>query len=157
MTRRVGLTPYFFLAPALLAIAVFVLYPILAVIYYSFTDYSIITPPVWVGLRNYQELLTDSMFWTSVRNSFLYLIVTPVIIILSVMLAIAVNRKIPFINTFRALYYVPVVVGSIAVGICWRQVFAQSGVGARGLLYQSAQPARVCEDREHLSFHSGFV
>ncbi len=129
MTKRFSLTPYLFLTPALLAIAIFTLYPILAVIYYSFTDYSIITPPEWVGLANYQYLLTDSNFWLSLRNSFLYLIVTPIIIALSIMLAIAVNRKIPFINTYRALYYVPVISGSIAVGICWRQVFdAQGGL-----------------------------
>ncbi len=129
MTRRFQFAPYLFLAPALLLIAIFVLYPILAVGYYSFTDYSIITPPEWIGLRNFQTLLTDLQFWMSLRNSFLYLIVTPIIIALSVMLAIAVNRKLPFINAFRALYYVPVISGSIAVGICWRQVFdAQGGL-----------------------------
>ena len=49
MTKKRSLTPYLFLAPALLVIAIFVLYPIVAVVYYSFTDYSIVTPPVWIG------------------------------------------------------------------------------------------------------------
>ncbi len=56
MTKKFSLTPYLFLVPALIVIAVFVLYPIAAVVYYSFTDYSISTPPVWVGLRNFQQL-----------------------------------------------------------------------------------------------------
>src|SRR5947199_64649 len=59
MKARFTATPYLFLAPALALIAVFVLYPILAVIYYSFTDYNIINPPIWVGLDNYGKLLAD--------------------------------------------------------------------------------------------------
>ena len=51
MSKRLTLTPYLFLAPALVVIAVFVLYPIVAVVYYSFTSYDIVNPPVWIGLQ----------------------------------------------------------------------------------------------------------
>ncbi len=128
MTKKLSFTPYLFLAPALLVIAVFVLYPILAVIYYSFTDYSIVTPPVWVGLRNYQQLIGDQGFRDALVHSFIYLIVTPVLIFLSTLLAIAVNRPLPFINFFRALYYIPVISGSIAVGYSWRMLFDTNGL-----------------------------
>ena len=84
MTKRLFLTPYLFLAPALLVIAVFVLYPIGAVVYYSFTDYNIITPPVWVGLKNYQQLVQDPVFWLALQHSFTYLLVTPILIFLSI-------------------------------------------------------------------------
>ena len=50
MTRKPDLTPYMFLPPALVLLGIFVVYPIIAVVYYSFTDYDIATPPVWVGL-----------------------------------------------------------------------------------------------------------
>ena len=128
MNRKFSLTPYLFLAPALLAIAVFVLYPIFAVLYYSFTDYSIVTPPVWVGLRNYQQLLHEDVFWLALRNSFIYLLVTPILIFLCIILAIIVNRNLPGINTFRALYYIPVISGSIAVGISWRMMLDTNGL-----------------------------
>jgi putative chitobiose transport system permease protein len=135
MTRKLQLTPYLFLTPALLVIAIFVLYPILAVVYYSFTDYSIVTPPEWIGLRNYQELLRDSNFWLALRNSFIYLIVTPTLILLCVLLAIVVNRKLPFVNAFRALYYIPVISGSVAVGIAWRLLFDTNGLLSSTLMW----------------------
>jgi putative chitobiose transport system permease protein len=128
MTRRLSLTPYLFLAPALLVIAVFVVYPIGAVVYYSFTDFSIYTPPVWIGLRNYQQLAGDKVFWQSLSHSFIYLLVTPTLIFLCIILAIVVNRKLPGINLFRALYYIPVISGSVAVGIAWRLLLDTNGV-----------------------------
>ncbi len=128
MTKRFSLTPYLFLSPALLIIAVFVLYPILAVIYYSFTNYSIVTPPVWTGLSNYQHLLQDQDFASALVHSLIYLIVTPILIVLGIALAIVVNRKLPGINVFRALYYIPVISGSIAVGYSWRMLFDTNGL-----------------------------
>lgn len=128
MTKKFSLTPYLFLAPALAVIAVFILYPILAVVYYSFTDYNIVTPPVWVGLRNYQQLAKDPIFWQALKHSFVYLLVTPTLIILSVLLAIVVNRKLPGIHAFRALFFIPVISGSIAVGIAWRLMLDTNGI-----------------------------
>jgi putative chitobiose transport system permease protein len=128
MTKKRSLTPYLFLTPALLVIAVFVLYPIIAVVYYSFTDYNIINPPVWVGLRNYQQLRVDPIFWQALSHSFIYLLVTPILIFLSIILAIIVNRKLPGITLFRAMYYIPVIAGSIAVGISWRLMLDTNGL-----------------------------
>src|SRR5512141_78559 len=96
--KKFSLTPYLFLAPALLVIATFVIYPIGAVFYYSFTKYNISTPPEWIGLSNYQTLLTDDIFWTALQHSFTYLLVTPVLIVLCTILAIVVNRSLPGIN-----------------------------------------------------------
>lgn len=128
MSKRLSLTPYLFLAPALAVIAVFVLYPIVAVVYYSFTDYNIISPPVWIGLKNYQQLIQDPIFWLALEHSFIYLLVTPILIVLSILLAIVVNRQLPGINFFRALYYIPVISGSIAVGIAWRLIWDTHGL-----------------------------
>ncbi len=128
MTKKFSLTPYLFLAPALLVIAIFVLYPIVAVVYYSFTDYSIVTPPVWIGLKNFQRLFQDPIFWQALRNSLVYLLVTPALMILCTILAIVVNRKLRGINAFRAMYYIPVISGSIAVGIAWRLMLDTNGL-----------------------------
>jgi putative chitobiose transport system permease protein len=128
MSKKFTFTPYLFLTPALLVIGVFILYPIFAVIYYSFTEYSIVTPPVWVGLKNYQLLIHDSVFWQALAHSFIYLLVTPVLIFLCIVLAIIVNRKLPGINAFRALYYIPVISGSIAVGISWKLMLDTNGL-----------------------------
>ena len=128
MHRKFSLTPYLFLTPALIVIVVFILYPIAAVVYYSFTDYSIVTPPVWVGLRNYERLFQDPIFWQALLHSFIYLLVTPILIVLCIILAIVVNRKLRGINAFRAMYYIPVIAGSIAVGISWRLMLDTNGL-----------------------------
>ena len=127
MTARFRATPYLFLAPALALIGVFVVYPILAVVYYSFTDYDIVRPPVWVGLQNFQRILGDETFWLALTHSLIYLVVTPTLIALSIVLAIVVNRRLPGIHIYRALYFVPAVSGSIAIGLSWRWLFDRNG------------------------------
>lgn len=127
MTRRFRATPYLFLAPALALLGIFVVYPIVAVFYYSFTDYDIVRPPVWVGLENFQNLFADDTFWLALTHSFVYLLVTPILIVLSILLAIAVNRQLRGIHIYRALYFVPAVSGSIAIGLSWRWLFDRSG------------------------------
>ena len=127
MTARFSFTPYLFIAPALLLIGIFVLYPMLAVVYYSFTDFSISTPPVWIGVENYQKLVGDPTFWLALTHSLVYLVVTPILIVLSIGLAIIVNRNLRGIHIFRALYYIPAIAGSIAIGISWRWLFDTNG------------------------------
>jgi putative chitobiose transport system permease protein len=127
MSRRLPATPYLFLAPALLLLAVFVAYPIVSVIYYSLTDYDIVRPPTFIGLENYERLLGDPVFWKALRNSIIYLVATPILVVLSITLAIVVNRQLRGIHIFRALYYIPAVAGSIAIGISWRWLFDRNG------------------------------
>jgi putative chitobiose transport system permease protein len=128
MKKKFSLTPYMFLLPSLVIVAIFVLYPIFAVVYYSFTDYSIVTPPVWIGLKNYIWMIHDSTFWKALAHSFIYLLVTPTLIFLSIILAIIVNRKLPGISAYRALFFIPVISGSIAVGIAWRLMLDTNGI-----------------------------
>ena len=127
MTRRFRATPYLFLFPAVALIGVFVVYPIVAVIYYSFTDYDIVRPPVWIGLGNYAKVFADKTFWLALTHSLIYLVVTPILITLSIGLAIVVNRKLRGITIYRALYFVPAVSGSIAIGLSWRFLFDRTG------------------------------
>jgi putative chitobiose transport system permease protein len=128
MTRRFRATPYLFLFPAVALIGVFVVYPILAVIYYSFTDYDIVRPPVWIGLGNYVRVFADKTFWLALTHSVIYLVATPILIGLSITLAIIVNRKLRGIEIYRALYFVPAVSGSIAIGLSWRFLFDRTGL-----------------------------
>ncbi len=127
MTRKRSATPYLFLLPALVLLGVFVVYPIFAVIYYSFTDYDIVRPPVFTGLDNYQRLIEDETFWLALTHSLVYLLVTPILIVFSIGLAIVVNRKLRGIHMYRALYFVPAVSGSIAIGLSWRWLFDRTG------------------------------
>jgi putative chitobiose transport system permease protein len=120
-------TPYLFLLPALVLLGVFVFYPIVAVFWFSLTDYDIVRPPVFVGLDNFVRLLDDATFKLALLHSFVYLLVTPILIVLSICLAIIVNRKLRGMHIYRALYFVPAISGSIAIGLSWRWLFDRSG------------------------------
>jgi putative chitobiose transport system permease protein len=120
-------TPWLFLAPALTLLGIFVFYPIAAVVYYSLTDYDIVRPPVFIGLDNFVALLDDDTFKLALLHSFIYLVVTPILIGLAIALAIVVNRRLRGIHVYRALYFVPAVSGSIAIGLSWRWLFDRSG------------------------------
>ncbi|HET9756602.1 MAG TPA: sugar ABC transporter permease [Candidatus Limnocylindrales bacterium] len=120
-------TPYLFLLPALVLLGVFVFYPIVAVFWFSLTDYDIVRPPIFVGLDNFARLLDDDTFKLALLHSFVYLLVTPILIVLSICLAIIVNRKLRGMHIYRALYFVPAISGSIAIGLSWRWLFDRSG------------------------------
>ena len=127
MIHKRTATPYLFLLPALVLLGIFVFYPIGAVLYYSLTDYDIVRPPVFVGLENFVRLLDDDTFKLALLHSFVYLLVTPILIVMSIGLALIVNRRLRGIHVYRALYFVPAVSGSIAIGLAWRWLFDRSG------------------------------
>ena len=125
--RRRNLTAYLFLAPALAFLAVFFFTPLVQVIYYSFTDFNLYDAN-WVGASNYTELLRDPLFWLSVRKSFVYLLATPILIVLSLTLAIIVNRPLRGVAFFRAMYFMPAVISAVAIGMIFELVFADQGL-----------------------------
>lgn len=122
--------------PALIALTIFVFIPLGQVIYYSFTDYDMLTSPEWVGLANYVELFQDATFWKSLSYSLMYLLVTPILIVLSIALAIIVNRILPGVTLFRALYFIPVVISPVAIGMIFDFVYAEPGGLINGFLRQ---------------------
>ncbi len=132
LAQRVApLTPYLFLAPALLVLGLTVLYPTVQAIGLSLTEYGydLTQPPQWVGLANFQRLAGDRTFWQTLRNTLLYLIgVVPLLVLLPLLLAILVNRWLPGVRWFRAAYYTPVVVSMVVAGIAWRWLYAENGL-----------------------------
>lgn len=128
MKRRRLLHAYLFMFPAFLVISIFVFIPLAQVIYYSFTDFNMLNDPQWVGLANYTKLFNDGVFWQSLVASFTYLLVTPILIVASIGLAIVVNRNLPGVYLFRALYYIPVVISAVAIGMIFDFVYKDQGL-----------------------------
>ncbi len=120
-TRRNLLTGLLFISPWLLGFAGFYLYPALASFYYSFTDFKILKDPNWVGLANYQKMLGDPLFWKSLSNTlFLTLIGIPIAVMSALAIALLLNAKrIIGIGVFRTVFYLPVVVPSVASALLW--------------------------------------
>jgi putative chitobiose transport system permease protein len=123
------LTPYVFLFPALLILAVASFWPVLQAIYLSFTDYDIIGAPNFIGLKNYEQLWRDQLFWKVLFNTLIYMVVVvPSLVVLPLFLAILVNQKLRGIQFFRAAYYVPVIVSVVVAGIAWKWIYAENGL-----------------------------
>ena len=117
---RGGLAGYFFVAPSLLFLALFVILPIFAAFYYSVTDYDLMQAPRFAGLKNYGKLFDDDRFAHSITNTLLFAFGTvPSGVVTSLALAALINRQIRGIYMFRALFYMPVVSSFVSVSLIW--------------------------------------
>jgi putative chitobiose transport system permease protein len=134
LQRRRTINAYLFILPAAILLILFLFIPLAQVIYYSFTDYDMLTSPNWVGLDNYKNILDDDLFWESLVKSFTYLLVTPLLIVFSIILAIIVNRPLRGMAFFRAFYFTPAVISAVAIGIIFDFVFAESAGLINGIL-----------------------
>jgi multiple sugar transport system permease protein len=109
-----------FVSPAMILFAIFVVLPAFSALYLSFTKYDILTSPQWVGFDNYRRILDDTLFRRSIRNILTYCAMyVPAMIVLSLLLATALNRKRPGMTIFRAIYYLPVVTSPVASATVW--------------------------------------
>jgi len=119
------LLPYLFLLPACILLAVFVLYPMMQVLSFSVMRYSFFGSNKFVGIENYARLLTDTDFWRTFLNSMLYILVTPVLMIVSLVLALSVRQSIRKAAALRLVFFLPVVTPIVVVGIMWKWIFAE--------------------------------
>jgi putative chitobiose transport system permease protein len=127
----IHITPYLFLLPALAVLGIAVFYPAFQAFSLSFTQYDLdlTQAPQWVGLKNFQKLLNDKVFWQTLRNTFLYLIgVVPILVIVPLVLAILVNQKLRGIRWFRIAYYTPVIISMVVAGIAWKALYTSDGI-----------------------------
>jgi multiple sugar transport system permease protein len=145
MMRRIN-PGYWFVAPALLAIAAFFLLPVVAALLLSFTDFDIYAVASWQNLRfvvfgNYARLLHDPLFWVALRNTFYFVAIGgPLTIGVSLGVAVLMNaRMVRFKGFFRTVFFLPVVTTLVAVAVVWRYVYhpryglLNAGLGFLGL------------------------
>lgn len=110
-----------FASPWLVGFLWLTLYPLLASLYYGFTDYPILSAPKWVGLHNFIAMLTkDKFFWISVKNTLYFVAVSvPVGTVVGIALALLLNAKVRLMSFYRTIYYVPTVVPVVATVMLW--------------------------------------
>jgi multiple sugar transport system permease protein len=124
MTRRQALWCYAFIAPSIIGLLLFSLGPMIASLWLSLTSYDLLSPPVWVGGQNYQDLVADPIFRKSLSITLIYgLVSVPATMILALVLAILLNAKLPALKFFRSAYYLPSVISGVAVAMLWKWMF----------------------------------
>jgi len=132
-----NLGSYAFLVPWLLGFLGLTLYPMLYSLYLSFTKFNIRTPPEWIGLRNYlvmfvgtDSLPKDERFLNSVMVTVKFVFISvPLKLVFALAVAMLMNKKLKLIGLYRALYYIPTLLGgSVAIAVLWRRLFAGDGL-----------------------------
>jgi multiple sugar transport system permease protein len=123
--------PYLFLAPWLVGFFVITLGPMVVSLYLSFTDYSMLADPNWVGFDNYVKMFTnDPKYLESVRVTLVYVFVSvPLQLAFALFLAMVLNRGLKALSLYRSIYYLPSLIGaSVAIAVLWRQMFGNTGL-----------------------------
>jgi multiple sugar transport system permease protein len=140
MTHRSVLRGLLFASPWILGFVIFQLIPIVASAYFSLTNFNLFQTPQFVGLRNYQRLAGDELFWKSLTNTlYLTVIGVPVSLTAALAAALALNMKVRGQSFFRLVVFLPTVVPVVAATYIWRWLLnAQYGyvnetLGAVGL------------------------
>jgi len=117
------------LAPALVVTAVFHLGPFANTVVLAFTDARALGGGTFTGLENFQRLVLDGDFWLALRNTVLYVVVVvPLLVALPLLLAVLVERRLPGIGFFRAVFYSPVVASMVVVGLIWTWLLSSDGL-----------------------------
>lgn len=133
-----NLAGYLFISPWLLGFFAFTLIPILASLYFAFTNYDLLSPPVFCGISNFVAMFHDELFWKSLKVTFHYAFVAvPLRLAFALLVAMLFNRKSRVMRIYQTVYYLPSIIGgSVAVAVMWRRLFMNDGAfnAALGLI-----------------------
>lgn len=121
--RREHLAAAAFIAIPVIGFLIFTAYPLLFSFYASFTQWNGLSDPVFNGIDNYTQMFADPYFWQAMGNTVFMMIGIPIGLVLSLLLALALNRKMRGTTFFRTIYYVPVISSLAAVTILWQWAY----------------------------------
>ena len=123
-TRRHKLTGFLYVAPALAFVLVFTAYPLIQMVWISFNNWSLITPPRYVGLDNYTRMAADKQFWVSLTYSLKYtILITPILMIGGYLVALLTTTNTPLRRFTRTVVFIPVVIGLGVSSLLWSWLF----------------------------------
>jgi multiple sugar transport system permease protein len=117
---------WIFIAPVMFGVLAFYFVPILVSLYTSFTNWDGLTPHAFIGLDNYERLLTRDQFFRRTLANTLYYVLghIPLTILAALGLAMLCNRKMPGVTWYRTAYFTPVVTNVVAIGLVWSYFYA---------------------------------
>lgn len=127
-----------FILPWVIGFLATVVYPLLSAFYFSLCDYSVLTPAIFVGTRNYEHLMFDGVFWLALGNSLLFaMIYLPLSIGVSLFFALLLNLRLPARGFFRVVYFLPTIVPMVCLSVIWQWMSKGEG----GLINALIEPA----------------
>ncbi len=140
---RDGIAGYLFILPSIIGFSTFVAYPLISSIYYAMTQWSGWNAPQFVGFQNFIYMFTtDPSFWPSLEATGLYVLMSvPGGLLLGLFLAVLLNKHLPGIKILRTIYYLPVVLPSVASLTLWDFIYNPQYGLANQILHVFGLPA----------------
>jgi len=131
-----AITGIVFASPWIIGFVLFIAGPMLASVVLSFMKWDLLTSPKWVGLSNYKKLIFDDpLVYQALKVTTIYAFTSvPLQVILGLLLATLLNQRIKLLSLYRSIYYLPSVIGGIAVAIMWRWILGTRFGLINGLL-----------------------
>lgn len=136
------------LAPNIIGFLLFMVLPIFATLFFSFTEYDLIGKPKFIGLENYAEMLRDPIIITTLKNTLVFTLITvPAGMAFSLLLAIVLDQRIGMKRFYRGAYFLPSITSMVAVSIVWQWIYnpefglmnyALSFFGVKGITWLSS-------------------
>jgi len=124
LTQKDSFWALIFLTPAALGTLIFIILPVFASFGLSFCKWDLLSPIKFTGLNNYIELFHDEIFYKVLLNTFVYAFFTAIFsIIIPLLLAIILNKKIKGANAFKTAYFLPYITPMIVIAIVWSWIF----------------------------------
>jgi multiple sugar transport system permease protein len=121
MARREAIEGYISISPWLLGFLIFTVGPLLASLYFSFTEWTITRPATWIGPANYVRMFTrDALFWQALKVTVLYVLLSvPLKLVFGLALSLLLNMSLRGMSFFRTVFYIPAVISGVAVSLMW--------------------------------------
>lgn len=124
LAKREAIWGYILAAPMLLGVLIFFYLPLGASLLIGFTKWDVLTAPEWVGLNNYINLFREPLFYKTVWNTTRYaLMVVPAGLVVSLTMALALNKHIRFRSVYRLIYFLPVLTIPVAIALVWQWIY----------------------------------
>ena len=124
MARADAFWGYAMIAPGLIGMLIFYIWPMLQTFYFSFTEWGPFGDAVWTGLANYRALFSGPEFLMALRNTLVYTVLSVSITeAIALVLAVLLNQKLRGMSVYRTLYFIPVVTMPVAIGLVWRWLY----------------------------------
>ena len=125
--RRLLRAAYLSILPVLVILLAVRAYPIISVIFRSFTNWDGLYKNDFIAFANYREFFSSGLFWTLFKNNLVLLLSVPLQVILGLIVAVLLYEQVPGWRTFRAIYYIPQIISLVILGYLFRSMFSMDG------------------------------
>ena len=126
-TTRETIDSYLLITPLMLLLFVFILYPVLSNLYYGLTKWKGMGAAVFIGLENYATMIGDEKFWISLKNTGILILFVPLGVLLPLVLAAILRMGLKGWSIFRALIYLPNILGYVIIGLVFNIILRKTG------------------------------